>query len=155
MHARLTHHPEICSKYSVSRCQRSSSSQKKGPAGPQPLQDDARSDLFPFIYTTVSSNNSWSHPERRKHAITPRGPPLQHVGVVVLALSDLSVAMLILDKEILVRAICAECHGRYAQAGEGALEAVPAGERTSVAPGLTAYKVSSSSRRRKQWRTGD
>lgn len=48
----------------------------------------------------------------------------------------LAVVMVVLEEEVLVAAVAGKGNGRDAQAGEGVLEAVPAGEGASVSPGL-------------------
>lgn len=47
------------------------------------------------------------------------------------------VVVVILQEEVLVCAVGSEGDGSDAQTGEEALEAVPPGERASIAPGLT------------------
>jgi len=47
------------------------------------------------------------------------------------------VSTLVIEEELLGNEVSGECDGRYAEAGERALEAVEAGERTGVSPLLT------------------
>jgi hypothetical protein len=54
----------------------------------------------------------------------------------------LDVVVLLLQEEVLVCAVGSESDGRNAEAGEEALEAVPPGEGTSIAPGLAKKEVS-------------
>jgi hypothetical protein len=48
------------------------------------------------------------------------------------------VSALILEEQLLGNEVSGECDGRDAEAGEGALEAVEAGEGAGVSPLLTA-----------------
>lgn len=52
------------------------------------------------------------------------------VGVVVMS---------VVEEEVLVGAVGGEGDSRDAEAGEGGLEAVPAGEAAGVSPGLSVY----------------
>lgn len=56
-------------------------------------------------------------------------------------LVSLLVVALILEEQLLGNEVSSECNGGYAEAGEGALEAVEAGEGSGVSPLLTG-KVS-------------
>lgn len=57
--------------------------------------------------------------------------------VVILSVANLAVSMLILDENSLVCEVTGKGNSRNSKTGEGALEAVPAGEWAGVSPCLT------------------
>lgn len=59
--------------------------------------------------------------------------------MVTLAVVGVTVVVVVLQEEVLVGAVGSESDGGDAETGEEALEAVPAAERTSVAPGFTTW----------------
>lgn len=49
------------------------------------------------------------------------------------------IVVVVLEEQLFGNAVSGECDGRYAEAGEGALEAVEAGEGPCVSPLLTSW----------------
>lgn len=90
--------------------------------------------------------NSWAN-------ITPRTPGENaEMGAVNLyghchgsmaaSVTRLAVSVFILDEDSFVGKVAGECDSRYSETGEGALEAIPSGERACVSPCLTVDIVS-------------
>lgn len=71
--------------------------------------------------------------------LTPRSSLSGSLLVVLIAV-PLAVVVLVLEEEVLVRAVAGEGDGGCAQAGEAALESVPAREGARVSPGLTVFE---------------
>jgi hypothetical protein len=65
--------------------------------------------------------------------------PVQ-LSLVVLIAVPLAVVVLVLEEEVLVRAVAGEGDGGCAQAGKAALESVPAREGARVSPGLAVFE---------------
>ena len=69
-------------------------------------------------------------------------PRLCRMGVVVCAMTNLAVAMFVLDKSCFVRKITSKGNCCYSETRESALESVESRKWSSVSPSLTATSIS-------------